>query len=80
MGFSGRVRGAVVALVGTVLVMVGMRDLVRMAYLKPYFHPSNLEVTTQYGSLALFLVSFAAGLGAVAYMVSLYRKAGEGFK
>lgn len=77
-GFSGRIREAVAALVGTVLVMVGMRDLVRMAYLKPYFHPANLEVTGQYGSLALFVVSFAVGLGAMAYMFSLHRKAGGG--
>lgn len=78
MGFSGRVWGSVGALVATVLVMVGMRDLLRMAYLKPYFHPSMLEVTGQYGSLVLFLVSFAAGLGGIAYMFSLHRKAGGG--
>lgn len=78
MGFSGRIRGSLAALVGTVLIMVGMRDLVRMAYLEPHFHPANLEVTGQYGSLALFLVSFAAGLGAIAYMFALHRKAGGG--
>ena len=78
LGFMGRVVSATAALVLTVAVMAGMRELVRMAYLGQYFHPRNLEVTNQYGSFFVFLLSFAAGLGAIAYMLTLHRKAGGG--
>jgi len=77
-GFSGRVVGTTVALVLTVLAMVVMRDLVRMASLAEYFHPSQLEVTGQYGSMFLFLFSFVAALGVIAYMLKLHRRAGGG--
>lgn len=78
MGFTGRVWGSVAVLVPTMAIMVGLRDLVRQAYVAPYFHPSQMEVTGQYGSMVLFLLSFGAGLGAIAYMLVLYRKAGGG--
>ncbi|GAB1410375.1 hypothetical protein MASR1M90_15290 [Desulfovibrionales bacterium] len=77
-GFQKRVIHTVFALLGTVLVMVGMRDLVRISTLEPYFHPTDMAVTGQYGSLVLFLVSFLLGAGAVIYMFRLHRQAGGG--
>jgi len=39
-----------------------MRDLLRDAYLKPYFHPGQFAVQTQWSVLPLFLVLFLAGV------------------
>ena len=39
-----------------------MRDLLRDAYLKPYFHPGQFAVKTQWSVLPLFLVLFLAGV------------------
>ncbi|MFC1887107.1 hypothetical protein ACFLZM_08665 [Thermodesulfobacteriota bacterium] len=55
----------------TVFVMVIIRDLVRQAYLKPFFTPSSLEVNPQYGPLILFLAASAAGVTAVGFMIRL---------
>lgn len=51
--------------------MIFMRDLVRVAYLKPYFQVSDLTVTSEYSSLALFLVTFVIGLAMIGYMLKL---------
>lgn len=77
-GFQGRVVHTTVAVVGTVLLMVGMRDLVRMSSLRPYFVPTDLHVTGEYGSLVLFAVSFVFGVAAIVYMFRLHRQAGGG--
>ncbi len=71
-GFRGQVWSTVGALAATVALMVGMRDLVRAAYLAPYFHPEKLPVVPQYGPLAVFLISLVAAIGLTWYMVSLY--------
>jgi hypothetical protein len=39
-----------------------MRDLLRDACLKPYFHPGQFAVQTQWSVLPLFLVLFLAGV------------------
>jgi len=51
--------------------MIFMRDLVRVAYLKPYFQLSDLTVTSEYSSLMLFLVTFVIGLAMIGYMLKL---------
>ncbi len=51
--------------------MIFMRDLVRIAYLEPYFKVSDLVVKPEYSSLILFLATFALGLGMIAYMLKL---------
>ena len=45
-----------------ILSMVGIRELVRIAYLKPYFHPEQFAVKTQWAVLPLFLVLFIGGV------------------
>jgi hypothetical protein len=39
-----------------------MRDILRDAYLKPYFHPEQFAVKTQWSVLPLFLLLFVAGV------------------
>lgn len=78
-GFSRRIKLTTWLLVLTVLLMAGMRDLVRMATLEPYFHPANLEVSGQYGPMYMFLLSGIVSLGIVAFMLTLHRRAGGGF-
>jgi hypothetical protein len=48
-----------------------MRDILRDAYLKPYFHPGQFAVKTQWSVLPLFLVLFLAGV--VLWFVMLKR-------
>lgn len=51
------------AILGVVIVcMSTMRDILRDAYLKPYLHPGQFVVETQWSVLPLFLVLFVAGV------------------
>lgn len=75
LGAKERVWPATAALGITMVAMILVRELSRMAYLAPYFHPSSLVVSPQWGPLALFLVVLVAGLGAIAYMLRLAVKA-----
>lgn len=59
----------------TVAVMVVMRDIVRNAYLAPYFRFEQLRVAPQWGVIALFVVVFVAGLATLAYMLRAAFKA-----
>ena len=45
-----------------ILSMVCIRELVRIAYLKPYFHPEQFAVKTQWSVFPLFLVLFIGGV------------------
>ncbi len=45
-----------------ILSMSVMRDILRDAYLKPYFHPEQFAVKTQWSVFPLFLVLFIAGV------------------
>ena len=54
-----------------VLSMSVMRDILRDAYLKPYFHPQEFAVKTQWSPLFLFLGLFLAG--GVLWVVMLMR-------
>ncbi|PLX99415.1 MAG: hypothetical protein C0622_10685 [Desulfuromonas sp.] len=53
------------------VVMILIRDLVRTAYLEPYFSMSDLAVRPEYSPLIFFLVVFVAGLAMIAYMLKL---------
>ncbi len=78
LGFKGRPRAAALALVPTVFLMAGLRDIVRTAMLEPYFSPGTLTVTGQYGSLYLFLGSAVAGAAALAWIWRAHRQSGGG--
>lgn len=45
-----------------ILCMSVMRDILRDAYLKPYFHPQQFAVRTQWSVFPLFLLLFIAGV------------------
>ncbi len=53
------------------VIMILIRDLVRILYLQPYFTVSDLAVKPEYSPLIFFLVVFIAGLGMIAYMLKL---------
>jgi hypothetical protein len=54
-----------------ILCMSVMRDILRDAYLKPYFRPEGLAAKTQWSVFPLFLAIFLAG--AVLWLVMMYR-------
>lgn len=66
-----KVRPAAWVTLLTVVFMVGVREIVRVQYLAPYFKPSELQVVPQYSPLLFFLVFFAGGIALVWYMVRL---------
>jgi len=55
-----------------ILCMTWMRDILWDAYLKPYFHPEQFVVQTQWAVLPLFLVLFVSGVGFWLYMLKKY--------
>jgi len=69
---------SVSAVIGVVIAcMAVMRDLVRDAYLKPYFHPEQFVVKTQWSVFPLFLVLFLAGVILWLYMLKRYGLFGQ---
>ncbi|MGA7859606.1 MAG: hypothetical protein WCA11_16845 [Terracidiphilus sp.] len=63
---------SVSSLTGLVILSMSlMRDILRDAYLKPYFHPSEFAVKTQWSPLLLFLGLFVGGV--VLWFVMLKR-------
>jgi cytochrome b561 len=54
-----------------ILSMCVMRDMLRDAYLKPYFHTQEFAVKTQWSPLLLFLGLFLGGI--VLWLVMLQR-------
>ena len=55
--------GMAIALIALVVVFMSiMRDILRDAYLSPYFDPSRFVVKTQWDVLILFLLLFVAGV------------------
>ena len=72
---------AVPAIVAVVIAsMTVMRDLLRDAYLKPYFHPGQFTVKTQWAVLPLFLALFLAGVALWLLMMRRYWFPGAGRK
>jgi hypothetical protein len=61
-----------------ILCMTWMRDILRDAYLKPYFHPEQFVVKTQWTVLPLFLVLFIAGVVLWFVMLKRYGLFGKG--
>lgn len=53
----------------TVALMVVMRDMIRTAYLQPYFQLSRLQVSPQTGAIVVFLLTFVAGLATLVWML-----------
>ncbi|GAB6057333.1 hypothetical protein [Desulfonatronum parangueonense] len=68
--FQRRVYLTTALLLATVILMVYLRDLVREAYLHPYFHVSERIVTDDHLPLYLFIGTLVLGLGAIAWMLN----------
>ncbi len=47
---------------GVILSMVAIREILRLAYLEPYFHPEQFAAKTQWSVFPLFLAVFLAGV------------------
>jgi hypothetical protein len=67
--FKNRVWPATWSAIVTVFFMVIMRDMVRTAFLKPYFAVEKLKVIHQYSPMIMFIASLIIGIAAVIYMV-----------
>ncbi len=76
-GFNKRVWPSTGAVVFTIIVMVLMRDMVRAAYLNPYFTLSDLKVEPQYSPMNIFIVTLIIGIGLIGYMLKLATKQRE---
>ncbi|WP_456387115.1 hypothetical protein [Desulfolithobacter sp.] len=73
--FRLKVLPATWLILGSIFIMLLARDLLRAAYLKPWFSPGDLPVTPQYSPMIVFLLFFAAGLVLLAWMMRLaYRR------
>ena len=70
-GYKKQVIMASIITLVTIIAMIFMRDLVRIAYLEPYFQLSDLVVEPEYSPLIFFLVTFAIGLALIGYMLKL---------
>ncbi len=68
-------RGKPMAVIGTgsilLVVMVLIRDLVRQAYLQPYFQLSDLTLQKESSSFIFFLVVLVIGITLIGYMLKL---------
>lgn len=67
-GGSRKVWLCVGLVVPLIYLMSYLRDVVRAAYLQPYFSSGSLPVIPQYGALAMFLIALLAGLVAIVWM------------
>jgi len=70
-GFQRKVWPCVGTTLFTIIIMAFIRDLVRRAYLEPYFVISTLKVVPEYSPLILFIVTLVIGLSLVGYMLKL---------
>lgn len=68
----GAATGSVLCLI---FLMVLMRDIVRAAYLKPFFEVSQLIVLPQYSPFIVFTASLAVSIAIVSYVIRLAVKA-----
>ena len=73
LGYFRKLWPTILTATVVVTIMALIRDLVRKAYLAPYFHPADLTVApqTQYGLLILFFVLLVITAGLVIYMLRL---------
>lgn len=69
--------GAAAMLLVSLGCMVFARHHLRLIRLREHFDPSKLEVSSQFGVLALFLLCLVAAVAVIAYMVWLYFRSGK---
>ncbi|MCA1905549.1 MAG: hypothetical protein LDL11_03035 [Desulfarculus sp.] len=74
---KGRVPPAAAAALGTVVLMALTRDLLRAAYLKPFFSPEGLPVTAQASPALVFLAALIVGSILIFWLLRLAAGAGK---
>lgn len=60
-----------VSVLGLIFFMVMMRDMVRDAYLKPFFSVSDLQTASQYSPMMAFLIALVISIGIIVYVIRL---------
>lgn len=75
---QARVLPVLYTVLAAIFVMILVRDLVRVAYLKPYFSLADLKVVPQYSPMLLFLLFFVGGLVLIYWMLKLAWRAMAG--
>jgi hypothetical protein len=73
-GFKRHIWFSTGSVVFTIIFMVLIRNILRLAYLKPYFKLSDIPFEPQYSPMIVFLVTLIAGIGLVFYMLKLATK------
>ncbi|MDW7772389.1 MAG: hypothetical protein SCH71_05805 [Desulfobulbaceae bacterium] len=71
--FQGRTMPTLYTVLPTVFMMILIRDLVRAAYLKPYFSITEMPGAFQYSPFLVFMLFFAGGLLLLGWMIKLVR-------
>lgn len=77
-GFRRRLPSATLSLLGTVVLMVFIRDLVRKGYLEPFFDVSWIPVVPQASPMLMFLCCLVLGLVIVGCVLRLGATGGRG--
>jgi hypothetical protein len=72
---GGRPLAAALALLPTLALMVVARDLLRQAFLSPYFSIQQLPVSPQYGPALIFAACLGLGLAALAWLLRVAHQA-----
>jgi len=70
-GFYRKVRGAAISALALVFSMILMRDMLRTAYLAPYFRLTDIPVIPQYSPMIIFFASFIGTAVVVIYVLRL---------
>jgi len=65
------IRASGVSVLGLIFLMVMMRDMVRTAYLKPFFSLSDLQAGSQYSPMIAFLIALVISIGIIVYVIRL---------
>lgn len=70
-GFYRNIYGSAISAIGLIFFMILMRDMLRTAYLAPYFRLEDIPVTPQYSPMILFFAAFIGTLVIVIYVLRL---------
>ena len=71
LGLKRMVLPSAAAALVLVCGMAVIRDLVRQAYLDPFFHPADIPVKPEYSPMIFFLITLFAGLFVIGYMLRI---------
>lgn len=76
-GFFKQVKNATIYLLSTVAFMVGVREMMRIFYLEPYYSIQEVGMKGEYSPMIMFGIVLVVGLVAIAYILRLAARAGK---